>query len=227
MGDYLIYYGITIVTIIITVAAQCFINGTYSKFKRVENRKKMSGSEAARMILDANNLSDIYVVETRGELTDHYDPNRKVIRLSSDVFHKESVASVAVAAHECGHAIQDKENYRFLRIRSFLVPIVNLASYAGYIAIFVGIITSMLNIVWLGIIMEAMILVFQLVTLPVEFDASKRAMEEVKKLSILDDGELDGGKKVLTSAALTYVAAVATAILELLRLILIYGRDRD
>lgn len=227
MNDLIIYYGLTLIAIIITVGAQIFINSTYSKYKGVENKKKLSGSEAARKILDKHGLNDIYIVETKGNLTDHYDPNRKVIRLSTDVFHKESIASVAVAAHECGHAIQDKENYTFLRIRAFLVPIVNFASYAGYIAIVLGLLMSMLNLVWLGIIFEVVILVFQLVTLPVEFDASKRALKEVEELGILDSSELEGGKLVLTSAAMTYVASVATAILELLRLILIYGRDRD
>lgn len=227
MNDYIIYYGLTLIAFVITLGAQFFISGTYSKYKKVENRKKMSGSEAARMILDKHGLSDIYVVETRGELTDHYDPSRKVIRLSSDVFHKESVASVAVAAHECGHAIQDKEGYTFLRIRSIMVPIVNLASYAGYFAILIGVIMSFLNLIWLGILMEVIILVFQLVTLPVEFDASKRALKEVEELSILNSEELEGGKRVLTSAAFTYVASVLAAMLELLRLVLIYGRDRD
>lgn len=227
MEDYIIYYGLTIVAFIITIGAQIFINSTYSKYKGIENKKKMSGMEAARAILDKHGLNDIYVVETKGNLTDHYDPKRKVIRLSTDVFHKESIASVAVAAHECGHAIQDKENYTFLRIRSMMVPIVNLASYAGYFAIVIGIVMSALNLIWLGILMEAIILLFQLVTLPVEFDASKRALKEVEELGILDGEEMSGGKMVLTSAAFTYVASVLTAILELLRLILIYGRDRD
>lgn len=227
MNDYIIYYGLTLIAFIITVGAQILISSTYSKYKRIENRKQMSGQEAARIILDKHGLNDIYVVETKGNLTDHYDPNRKVVRLSSEVFHNPSIASIAVAAHECGHAVQDKENYTFLRIRSFLVPIVNFASYAGYFAIVIGLITSMLNLVWLGILMEVIILLFQLVTLPVEFDASKRALKMAEKLGILSGNELDGGKKVLTAAALTYVASVASAILELLRLILIYGRDRD
>ncbi len=227
MSDYIIYYVIGLISLVITVGAQILVNSTYGKYKKIDNRGKLSGGEAARKILDKNGLEKVYVVETRGNLTDHYDPGRKVIRLSSDVFHGETIASVAIAAHECGHAIQDKDNYTFMRIRAFLVPIVNFSTYAGYIAIVLGCIMSMLNLIWVGIILEAMILIFQLVTLPVEFDASNRAMDEIKRLGLLDEQERDGGKSVLTSAAMTYVASVATAVLEILRLILIYGRRDD
>ncbi len=226
MNDYVTYYGLTLIALVITLGAQFFISSTYSKYKKVKNKKELSGSEAARMILDKNGLEDVYVVETKGHLTDHYDPSRKVIRLSTEVFHNESIASVAVAAHECGHALQDKQGYTFMRIRSFLVPFVNIASYVGYFAIMIGVIASMLNLVWLGILMEVVILIFQIVTLPVEFDASRRALEEVDKLELLNKGELESGRKVLASAAMTYVASVLTAILELLRLILVYT-DRD
>ncbi len=224
--NYVSYYGLTFIALIITLGAQFFISSTYGKYKKVSNKKAISGCEAAKEILEKNGLSDIYVVETRGNLTDHYDPSRKVVRLSSEVFHGESVASVAIAAHECGHAIQDKEGYTFMRIRSFLVPFVNLASYVGYFAIMIGVVASLINMVWLGILMEVVILLFQIVTLPVEIDASKRALNEVEKLALLNKGELDAGKKVLTSAAMTYVASVLTAILELLRLILAFT-NRD
>lgn len=224
--DYFIYYGLTLIAFIITVGAQIFVSGAFNKYKKVPNMKGKNGGEAAREILDKYGLKDIYVVETKGTLTDHYDPSRKVIRLSSDVYNKESVASLAVAAHECGHALQDKDNYTFLRIRAALVPIVNLSSKLGYIAIVIGLITSMLNLIWIGIGLEAVILLFQLVTLPVEIDASKRALKELDSLKLLQDDELSKGKIVLTSAALTYVASVAATVLELLRLVLIYG-DRD
>lgn len=227
MNDYIIYYTIGLISLVITVGAQILVNSTYKKYKKIDNENNLSGSEAAREILNKNGLDKVYVVETKGVLTDHYDPNRKVVRLSSDVFHGKTIASVSIAAHECGHAIQDKENYTFMRIRSFLVPIVNFSTYAGYIAIVLGCLMSMLNLIWLGIILEAVILVFQLVTLPVEFDASKRALEEIKNLNLLDERERSGGKSVLTSAALTYVASVASAVLEILRLILIYGRRDD
>ncbi len=224
MNDYTIYYGLTFLALIITVGAQIFINAMYSKYKKVQNVKGKSGAEVAREILDKNGLQDIYVVETKGNLTDHYDPRRKVVRLSTDVYHKESISSVAVAAHECGHAIQDKDNYTFMRVRAALVPFVNFSSYAGYIAIVIGVIAGVTNLIWLGIMFEVVILLFQLVTLPVEIDASKRALKELESMGTLNSEELQNGKMVLISAAMTYVASVATALLELLRLILIYGK---
>lgn len=226
MNYYFIYYGLTFIALLITVGAQIFVSATFNKYKKEPNLKEKSGAEVAREILDKNGLKDIYVVETKGNLTDHYDPSRKVIRLSSDVYHKESVASVAVAAHECGHAIQDRDNYTFLRIRAFLVPFVNLSSKLGYVAILIGIIANLIDVIWLGIGLEAVILVFQLITLPVEFDASKRALKELEGMNILTENELVKGKVVLTSAALTYVASVAATVLELLRLVLLFT-DRD
>lgn len=228
MNDYVIYYGLTFLALIITVGAQIFINVTFGKYKKVPNMKGKSGAEVAREILDKHGLQDVYVVETKGNLTDHYDPRRKVVRLSTDVYHKESISSVAVAAHECGHAIQDKDNYTFMKIRAALVPFVNFSSYAGYFAILIGVISGLVDLVWLGIMFEVVILVFQLVTLPVEIDASKRAMKELKELDTLNAEELDKGRMVLISAAMTYVASVASAILELLRLVLLYtDRDRN
>lgn len=226
MNYYFIYYGLTFIALLITVGAQIFVSATFNKYKKEPNLKEKSGAEVAREILDKNGLKDIYVVETKGNLTDHYDPSRKVIRLSSDVYHKESVASVAVAAHECGHAIQDRDNYTFLRIRAFLVPFVNLSSKLGYVAILIGIIANLIDVIWLGISLEAVILVFQLITLPVEFDASKKALKELEGMNILTENELVKGKVVLTSAALTYVASVAATVLELLRLVLLFT-DRD
>lgn len=227
MENFIIYYGLTILAILITISAQIFISCTYSKFKRVGNKRNISGSEVARMILEKNGLSNIYVVETRGNLTDHYDPRRKVVRLSKEIYNLESIASVAVAAHECGHAIQDKENYSFMKIRAFLVPIVNFSSYAGYIAILLGVVFSLINMIWVGIFLEMVILLFQLVTLPVEINASKRGLKELEELNILDTQELSQGRLVLISAAMTYVASCASTLLEMLRLILIFTNNRD
>lgn len=227
MENFIIYYGLTILAILITISAQIFISCTYSKFKRVGNKRNISGSEVARMILEKNGLSNIYVVETRGNLTDHYDPRRKVVRLSKEIYNLESIASVAVAAHECGHAIQDKENYSFMKIRAFLVPIVNFSSYAGYIAILLGVVFSLINMIWVGIFLEMVILLFQLVTLPVEINASKRGLKELEELNILDTQELAQGRLVLISAAMTYVASCASTLLEMLRLILIFTNNRD
>ena len=221
-------YGLTILAVIITIGAQFFVSSSYKKYSAVLNKKKISGRDIAKHILEKHGLSDVYVVETTGYLSDHYDPTRKVVRLSKDIFNGETIAAASVAAHECGHALQDKDGYSFMRIRSMLVPFVNFSSYAGYIAIVIGILFQSIDIIWLGIGLEIVILLFQLVTLPVEIDASKRALEELEKDHLLVDGELKQSKTMLTAAAMTYVASVATAVLEIVRLILIYGnQDRD
>ncbi len=222
-----IFYGLAIISILITMGAQAFITSSYNKYQKVNTTKGLTGEEVARKLLDKHGLKDIKVVQTSGYLSDHYDPKGRVIRLSENIFSKSSVAAVSVACHECGHAIQDKNNFLFLRIRSSLVPVVNLCSYAGYLAIVLGGILSMMGLIWAGIIAEMIILFFQLVTLPVEFDASKRGLKEVKEENFLTESELKGGKVMLTSAALTYVASVATAVIQVLRLVLIYGRRND
>lgn len=227
MDYYFISYGLTFSAMIIVLVAQAFVSGCYSKYSKVRNIKGISGSEVARNILDNNGLSDIYVVEVRGLLTDHYDPKNKVVRLSSNIYRGDSIASVAVACHECGHAIQDKDGYLFMRIRSSLVPIVNISSYAGYFAIMFGILASSFNLIWTGIILEMIILLFQVITLPVEFNASKRALIELEKYNFLNSDELEQGKVMLISAAFTYVASVASTLLQILRLILLFGRRDD
>lgn len=224
------YYGldwlIIILTLVITLGAQAYINSTYRKMKKINSKSGMTGFDVARKLLDSNGLHDVKVVETSGVLSDHYDPSKKVIKLSPDVFGKSSIASISVAAHECGHAIQDKNNYTFLRIRNGIIPIVNFASSAGYVAILIGLFTSALGFLWIGIFLETIILAFQFITLPVEFEASNRALKELERLNILDKTENRKSKVMLKAAALTYVAGVATAILEILRLLLI-ARSRD
>ena len=222
-----IVYGLIAISLLITMGAQAFITSSYNKYSKINTTKGLTGAEVARRLLDKHGLNDIKVQETSGYLSDHYDPKARVIRLSEGIFGKSSIAAVSVACHECGHAIQDKNNFIFLRIRSSMVPVVNLCSYAGYIAIVLGGILSMMGLIWAGIIAEMVILLFQLVTLPVEFDASKRGLKEVKEENILTESELGGGKVMLTSAALTYVASVATAIIQIVRLVLIYGRRND
>lgn len=226
MYYYITDYGILIVTVLITLIAQAFVSSSYSKYKKVKNKKGVTGAEVAREILAKNGLENIYVVEVAGNLTDHYDPSRKTVRLSKDIYNGTSVAAIAVASHECGHSIQDKENYTFLKIRAALVPLVNFSSVAGYIAILIGILFSSLQLFWIGILLEAVILVFQLVTLPVEFNASNRALKKIEEYDLVDLEELTGAKKMLRAAAFTYVASAATALLQILRLILI-ARDRD
>ena len=221
------FYGILIISLIITLSAQAFVSMTYSKTRKIKNINNLTGSEVARQILDKNGLRNVKVVETPGSLSDHYDPRSKVVRLSSEVYHSPSIASVAVAAHECGHAIQDDTNYNFMNIRAAIVPVVNFASYAGYFAIMIGFFASAMNLVWFGIIMECVILLFQLITLPVEFNASSRALKQIKELNFLDKKEYRKGRSMLTAAAMTYVASVETTLLEIFRLVLMANRRND
>lgn len=225
------YYGmnwlIIILTFAITLGAQGYIDSTYRKMRRLGSKSNLTGADTARKILDSNGLTDVKVVETSGVLSDHYDPRSKTVSLSPEVYGKNSLASISVAAHECGHAIQDKDDYAFLRARNTIIPFVNFASTAGYIAILIGLFTSSLGFLWIGILLEIVILVFQLITLPVEFDASNRALKQLEELKILDSSEKIKSRKMLRAAALTYVAAVATAILEILRLVLIASARND
>lgn len=227
MDYFYIIYGLPIIALIITLIAQGFVSSSYSKYSKIKNEKGITGHDAARYLLDKNGLSGVNVVETNGYLTDHYDPRSKVIRLSRNVYNDASIAAVSVACHECGHAIQDKVGYTFLKIRSALVPIVNFSSYAGYFAILFGCLFGALNLIWLGILAEVVILLFQVITLPVEVNASKRALQELESSNFLNNNELKQGKTMLTAAALTYVASIATTIIQIVRLILMFGRNSD
>ena len=226
MEDILIYYGLGILGFIIVIWAQINVTGNYKKYLKFSVKTKLTGQEVARKILDANGLKNVHVVETKGELTDHYDSSRKVVRLSTAIFHEESIFSVGVAAHECGHAIQDKEGYSFMRIRSALVPFVNLVTYLGYFGLIISILGGLTGYLKISILVLAVTILFQLVTLPVEFDASKRAKEQLIKLGIIDDTEHEQVSQVLFAAALTYVAGLISNLLQLLRLVLILN-DRD
>lgn len=218
--------SISIIGFMIVLYAQIKVQSSYTKYKEISNKKNLSGSEVARIILDKNGLTDVHVVEVKGELTDHYDPTRKVVRLSSAIFHGNSIASLSVAAHECGHAIQDKENYAFMRIRAALVPIVNFISYAGYFVTLFSLFIGVTGYLKVGIFMLLATIVFQLVTLPVEFDASRRAKAEVDSLMLIENDEASLVSSMLGAAAMTYVASVLSSILNLLRLILML-RDRE
>lgn len=226
MDYYFITYGLTFIAFIITLIAQIFVSSSYNKYSKVRNERGISGTEAARYILDKNNLNNIEIGKTNGYLSDHYDPRNKKIKLSNNVYNDCSIASVAVACHECGHAIQDKENYVFLKIRSKIIPIVNFCSYAGYISIVLGCLFGALELIWLGIIAEVAILVFQLITLPVEINASRRALKELDYAHLLNSEELKQAKIMLIAAALTYVASVLTTLIQILRLVLMFtSRD--
>ena len=219
--EYLMLIG----SIVVTGVASIFIKYTYNKTIKIESKKNMNGHDTARKILDNNGLKNITLGEIAQELGDHYDPQNKNINLSTDIYRKATLASISVAAHECGHAVQDKDDYYFLRLRSKLVPVVNLASKLGYVAIMIGLLSSLTRLVWIGIFLECIILFFQLITLPVEFDASRRGLRFIQELNIVEKDELIYCRKMLRAAALTYVASVATSLLEIFRLILITRRD--
>lgn len=226
--DYnVIAYFCTIIGVIITLGAQLFINLEYSIYRRMNNSKGISGKDAARVVLDKNGLNNVKVESVAGTLTDHYDPTAKTVRLSQYNYNGTSIAAVAVACHECGHAIQDKNDYGPLRLRHNMIPFVNISSRLGYVAIAVGVLFSFIGLIWVGIALEGVILAFQLVTLPVEFDASRRALVQIKELDILDKKEHKKARKVLIAAALTYVASVASTLLQILRLILIYTNKNN
>ena len=227
---FIYYYGFDLIfisTLIITLGAQAFISGKYASTRRIRTNKGMTGASIARKILDSNGLSNVTVREVSGELSDHYDPRSKTINLSSDIYNGSSIASASVASHECGHAIQDKEGYLFLKIRSSIVPLVNFSSYAGYLAILIGLIFTLMDLLFIGIVFEVVILAFQIITLPVEFNASHRALVQLKQLDIVDSSEHSKCRGMLIAAALTYVASVATTILQILRYVLMFRRDDD
>lgn len=215
-----------LIIIIVPLVADIFVRINYGVYSKKINNCGLNGGDVARKILEKNGLSNIYVVETNGYLTDHYDPNRKVIRLSHNVYQSDSVASIAIAAHECGHALQDKDGYFFLRLRSFIYPIVNIATSISYYIILIGFLFEALDLVYIGIALTALGLLFQIITLPVEFNASKRAGKEIDSLKLADKEEKSGVKKVLVSAALTYVAGVLASAIQIFRLILM-AKDRD
>ena len=224
--DY-IYLIFIIATLLITGGAQAYISLNYKKYKQISVQSGKSGFDVAREILDRNGLFNVMILETSGELSDHYDPQKKCVKLSHDIYHGQTIAAASVASHECGHAIQDKNGYTFLRFRNSIVPLVNIASKLGYIVLLIGAFSTLTGLIWVGIGMEGAILLFQLVTLPVEFNASSRALKLIREYGIVNESEHSGAKKMLTSAALTYVAGVLAAVMDILRLILMYaGRRR-
>ena len=219
--------GLYFLALIIPLIAQLYVNNSYKKYSNIKNKSKLTGFDVARKILDKNGLKDIYIVETRGVLSDHYDPKRKIVRLSSDVFHDDSIASIAVAAHECGHAIQDKDGYLFMKIRSLIFPIVSFGTKFAYVVLVIGLLANILKVIWLGIALVGLGLLFQIITLPVEFDASSRALKELENTIKVNNSDYSGTKTMLNAAALTYVAGVLSSAIEILRLIIIFTGRRD
>ena len=228
-----ILYFLLIVTFVFTLVVQLKVSSTFNKFANIKAGVGRTGAEVARRILDAHGLFDVRIERVHGNLTDHYDPRAKVLRLSEGVYSSSSPSAVGVAAHEVGHAIQHAERYAPIEWRAKLVPVVNFASRFSWIAIMLGLFISYASIilgdyvVGFGIVLFAATTLFHLVTLPCEFNASRRALAELDMTGWYSHSELGMSKKVLTAAAMTYVAALATSVIQLLRLIRIFGNRRD
>lgn len=225
------YYDPTYLLVIIGAAivfyAQHKVTSTFAQYNEVPTRNHLTGQQAASAILADNNIHDVTIEHVAGHLSDHYDSRNKVLRLSDATDRSTSIAAVAVAAHECGHAVQDATNYFPLRLRAALVPITQLGSTLAVPLIFAGFLLQMMQLVTIGIIAFAAVLVFQLVTLPVEFDASRRALQVLESQQLLAPEELPAARKVLNAAALTYVAATLNSALTLIRFIALSSRRRD
>ena len=222
-------YMLIIISALISLFAQFLVNSRFSKYSRVRSRSGMTGAQAAERILQSQGIYDVAIQRVSGKLTDHYDPRNKTLNLSDAVYASTSVAAVGVAAHECGHAIQHARGYAPLSFRSALVPVANIGSQLSWLFIILGIFFGGSHtLIMIGSLMFSAAVLFQLVTLPVEFNASGRALKLLSETGILQKDEVSDTRKVLSAAALTYVAAAATAVLQLLRLLRLFGgNDRD
>lgn len=224
---YMIGYLLVIVGAIIMALAQMKVSSAYNKYSRIENSRHLTGRDVAYEILNQHGLSNVQIYEVKGHLSDHYNPSNLTLNLSSEIYHGTSIASLAVAAHECGHALQHQEGYKPLTFRNMIVPVCNISQTIGWIAILLGLFIGKSSISWLGVLLMSLMLLFQIVTLPVEFDASSRALSILNDRYLTED-EYPGAKKMLTAAALTYVAAMLSTLLSLLRIVLmVMSRDRD
>ncbi len=228
------YYGfdptyiLLIIGVIITGIASSRVTGTFRKYAKIASSTGMTGAQAAQKILYSEGIMDVSVQHVAGELTDHYDPRTKVVNLSDSTYSSTSVAAIGVAAHECGHVLQHHFGYIPLNIRTALVPVANIGSKAGIPICILGALLGMnQTLMNIGILAFSFGVLFQLVTLPVEFDASSRALKLLGNLGILNDAEVKDSKKVLSAAAMTYVASAFAAVLSLLRLLILFGRRRD
>ena len=221
-------YLLVVMGALLSMWASARVNGTFQKYSQVRSRTGMTGAEAARQLLHSQGIYDVTVQAVRGQLTDHYDPRTKTVNLSEPVYASSSVSAIGVAAHECGHAIQDHVGYAPLRLRAAFVPVANLGSTLSWPLILLGLVIGLTPFIQVGIWMFVLALLFQVITLPVEFNASGRAVQLLGQLGILQGQEVADTRRVLGAAALTYVAAVAASVLQLLRLLVLFGgRRRD
>ena len=234
MGYYTSYI-IMIPAILIAMWASFNVKSTYKKYSKVINSRGLTGAQVARQILDMNGLNNVRVEHIAGDLTDHFDPRANVVRLSDTVYNNPSVAAVGVAAHECGHAVQYQHDYFPMKIRAAIIPATNFGSRLAVPLVIIGILIAAWSgasevsetIINIGLILYSLVVFFQLITLPVEFDASRRGKRELKELSILNDQEQGGSSTMLRAAAFTYVAGLITGLIEILRLIIIFNNRRD
>ena len=219
-------YFLVLIGLVISMMAQANITSKFNKYSKIRSKRGMTGAEAAQMVLDYNNYRDISIKRIPGSLSDYFNPMTKEVALSDTSFHDSSIASLAVALHEIGHVIQFKEGYIPLKVKSYMVPAVNFGSRLSFPILLAGVFLSQQKLITIGLALFSLTLLFQIVTLPVEFDASRRAIVALERTHILDESEIPGAKDMLRSAALTYVAATLATALQLLRLFLLFG-DRN
>ena len=217
MDSFVIYVLIMFGLLLIPIYSSIRLHSTYNKYNKIKNANNLTGYDVAKKILDNNGLTSIYIVSTDGNLTDHYDPTRKTLKLSKDVYEGTSISSIAVAAHECGHAVQDAKQYKWFMTRQKIYPTVAIGEKAAMVVLIIGIVLGSLNFIYAAICLMGFALVFEVVTLPVELDASKRALQMIEDYSIVTDKkELQGASKMLKAAAFTYIAAIISTIAEML-----------
>lgn len=221
------YLMLVLPAVLIAMAAQIMVKTTFRRYASVFSRRGQTAAQVARRILDDNGLQAVRLERVSGDLTDHYDPKANVIRLSDSVYNSASVASIGVAAHEAGHAVQHAVGYVPIKLRNAVLPVANIGSAAAMPIIVIGLLLSFEPLVSIGILLFSALVLFQLITLPVEFNASRRALATLRDSRILEGKELSGARRVLSAAAMTYVAAVLVSAMQLLRLVLLTNRRRD
>ncbi len=219
-------YILVLIGVIFTMIVQTYMTSTFAKYEKVESKSGLTASEACKIILNSNGINNVAIGHVAGNLTDHYAPTKKELNLSDTTYNSRSIASIGVAAHEAGHAIQDHKNMFLLNFQMAVIPVVNFASQLSIPVIIIGIILGVFNLVKIGIILFSATLFYQLITLPIEFNASDNAIKTLRANGLMDEAELDSVKKVLTAAAFTYVAAAASTVLQLLRFVILAKGSR-
>ena len=224
--SYIIWVGAMLMMLIIPLISSIRLKVAFAHTKKIQNKKGLTGLEVATKILEENGLTSVYIVETKGELTDHFDPTRKVLRLSDESYNGTSVASIAVAAHEASHAVQDANNYSWFKFRKSIYPVVSLGEKFSYIVLIVGLLLHSINFVYAAVILMLFGLTFEIVTLPVELNASKRALQMIQDYNLVDNKDLKPARRMLKAAAFTYIAAILTTMSQMLYYLSSFNRRR-